>query len=153
MALLALAAGLGVVSSVLGYGESKKATSRAKSAAELESKRAAIQNVKNRRAALASIRRQQAQQQAVAISNGMGGGSGAHGTKSSVQAQGLASVADQAQSIEMGAGVNELLASSNAHRARAGTYSAVAGLASQVYSFGAAKAQAKAETPSLPEGL
>lgn len=154
MALLGIAAGLSIVSSVLGYGESRKANKASANAEALAAKRSAIANVQNRRAALASIRRQQAQQVAGAVANGMAGGSGDRGTSSSIASQGLAGIANADQQIELGASVNEQIGRANASRTRAGDYAAIGSLAMPIAQLATSlTAQPAPTVPELPQAL
>lgn len=132
MAFGAILAGVSLVSSVLGFSEQRKASKASRSAEGLAASRQAVINVQNRRAAAAAIRRQQAQQKAASIATGQGGGSADRATRSSVAAQGIASLATQAHQIELGADINEQIANANRHTDRAGNYAAVGALASQV---------------------
>lgn len=133
MALLSL--GIAVGSSLLGLNASSKARKRQRSAEALQAKRSAIANVKNRRAALAAMRREQSQQAVAAISSGMGGGSGDHATKSSIAAQATDGIATQSQQIELGLAANANVAAANRYSNQANTYGAVAGLAGQVGNY------------------
>lgn len=146
--MFGILAGASIISSALGYDQSRKARKKSKSAERLAASRSAIINVQNRRAAAASIRRQQAMQASLAIASGMQGGSADKATASSLQSQGLASMAQQAHQIELGAGVNEQIAAANRYSNRAGDYNALGQLFGQVGSF--ADAIQKPATPSVP---
>lgn len=146
MAIVGIAAGVSLVSNVLGFSSSSKARRAARRAEALRAKRAAIANVQNRRAAAAAIRRQQAQQAAGAIANGMGGGSGDLGTRGSVQSQGLASMAYAQQQVDLGGEANAATAEANKYNTQAGNYQAIGSLAGQI----GAVAQTF-QTPVAPE--
>ncbi len=125
MALMEAAAVIGIASSVLGFSSSRKARKRQKRADALNAQRSAIANIKNRRAAYAAVRRQEAQRTVAAMAMGMAGGSGDRATSSSLQAQGLAGIADQQQQIDLGGQVNLAIGSANRASNRAQDYRAL----------------------------
>lgn len=128
-------AGASVLSSVLGFGASRSARRKSRAAERLAASRSAIINVQNRRAAAASIRRQQAMQTSLAIASGVQGSSSDRATSSSLQSQGLASMAQQAHQIELGAGVNGQIAAANKYSNRAADFQALGQLFGQASSL------------------
>ena len=90
-------------------------------------------------------------QASLAIASGMGGGSADKATASSLQSQGLASMAQQAHQIELGAGVNEQIAAANRYSNKAGDYAAFGQLMGSAFSFAnAIPKKAPDTTPALP---
>jgi hypothetical protein len=150
MTLLAIAAGVSLASGLLGANSSRKARKSQKRADQLAAKRAAIMNIKSRRAAAASIRRSQAQQVVAAMANGARGSSGDMGTASSLASQGLSSIADQLQQQELGAGINEQIARSNKYQGQAANWGAVSSLALGVANLPRSAPPPQASVPSLP---
>lgn len=150
MALATISAGISIASSIFGFSSRRKARKRQRAADALTAKRAAIVNVQNRRAAAASIRRQQAQQVIAGVGTGMRGGSADQGTASSIQSQGTASIATQQHQIEMGGQVNSLISSANRYTNRANNFAALGQLGQQAVALGASlQAPAPAVVPGI----
>ena len=148
----AILAGASIISSIAGARSSSKARNKAKSAEALEASRAAIINIQNRRAAAASVRRQEGAQRAAAIATGMGGGSSDYATASSLRAQGLSEVGKAAQQEELGAGVNELLSQSNKYSNQAQNWQSFGKILGSAGSFASAlSASVTPTTPTLPQ--
>ncbi len=154
---LTVSVGLQLAGSVLGFGSDRKARKRQKRAEALNAQRSAIMNIQNRRAAYASLRRQEAQRTVAAMATGMAGGSGDRATSSSLQAQGISAIARQQQQIELGGQVNAAIGSANRASNRANDYRALGNIGANIarrYSGSGKKEEDKLEdstrSPSLP---
>ena len=148
MGLLAIATGVSIASSVLGFGKSRSARKKQRRAEELAAKRATIANIQNRRAAAAAIRRQQAVQVVGAMASGAAGGSADKATASSLASQGLASIATQTQQQELGQVINSTIGSANSAASQAQGFAAAAGLFGQVSNLASSL-----QAPKIQEGV
>lgn len=154
MAFGLIAGALGVAGSLFS---GRKASNRDKRATKLAQQRATIQNVKNRRAAMAAARRTQAQRTVAAVATGMAGGSADRATRSSVASQETAGIAMQDHMIELGAGITANQTAANRYRNQASTIGALGSLGMQLGQHMASSspvepAQPVATAPSLPVG-
>ena len=118
--LMAISAGISIASSVLGFSSRRSARKKQKRADALNASRSKIANIQARRAAMAAVRRQQAQQTVAAIAGGMAGGSADFATASSIQSQGLAVEGRQRAGEALGGQVHAREGSANRYSHKIG---------------------------------
>lgn len=116
---------MSLLGALFSFGKKEDARDDDKEVNELSEKRTAIINVNNRRQALGSIRRQQAQQASRALAGGTAGGSADRATAGSAATQGAANIAQQQQLVDLGADLNGAIESGNKNRSRAADLQAV----------------------------